>query len=98
MLAVVKFIYNQDSGKKSNFIFSDFGILLVSLQYRSKIVKNAKRICVAICFGSSKLTGLFVRIVTNNLATQERIAITLSLIGLSKVSLYELAKGMLSSS
>ena len=47
--------------KKSNFIFSDFGILLVCLQYRSKMVKNAKRICVAICFGSSNnLTGLYL--------------------------------------
>ena len=30
-LAVVKFLRNQDSEKKSNFIFSDFVILLICL-------------------------------------------------------------------
>ena len=42
-LAVVKFLQIQDSEQKSNFIFSDFGILLVCLQYRSKMDKMQKK-------------------------------------------------------
>ena len=58
-LAVVKFPSKLRQSKKSNFVFSNFGILLVCSQYSSKMVKNAKRISVAICFGSSNnLTGL----------------------------------------
>ena len=49
-LAVVKCLQNQDGGK-SNFRVSDFSIHLACLQYRAKIAKNAKRICVAIGFG-----------------------------------------------
>ena len=46
--------------KKSNFISCDSGILLVCLEYRSKVMENQKRICVAICFRSSNhFTGLF---------------------------------------
>ena len=54
-----KIIRNQNIEKKSNFISSDFVLLLVCLIYRSKVPKNVKMICVAICGGSSyNMTGL----------------------------------------
>ena len=54
-----KIIRNRNIEKKSNFISSDFVLLLVCLIYRSKVPKNVKMICVAICGGSSyNMTGL----------------------------------------
>ena len=48
--------------KISNFISSDFVLLLVCYLGRLFLYKNARNICVAICFGFSKnmfiLTGL----------------------------------------
>ena len=59
LLAMVKFLQNKDSEKKSNFIFSDFVLLLVCYLGRVFLHKNSRNICVAICFGSSNnLTGL----------------------------------------
>ena len=49
--------------KKSNFLLSDFAILLVCLKYRSKEVISTKKAFVAICFGSSCIfTGLLAGI------------------------------------
>ena len=54
-----KIIRNRNIEKKSNFISSDFVLLLVCLIYRSKVPKNVKMICVAMCGGSSyNMTGL----------------------------------------
>ena len=45
--------------KKSNFIFSDFVLLLVCYLGRAFPHKNQRNICVAICVGpSNNLTGL----------------------------------------
>ena len=45
--------------KKSNFIFSDFVLLLVCYLGRASLHKNPRNICVAICPRSSNnLTGL----------------------------------------
>ena len=50
-----KIIRNQNIEKFN----SDFVLLLVCLIYRSKVPKNVKMICVAICGGSSNnMTGL----------------------------------------
>ena len=40
--------------KKSNFICSEFGILLVCCLRRVYLHKNIRNICVAICFGFTK--------------------------------------------
>ena len=49
--------------KKSNFVSSDFILLLVCYLGRLFLYKNARNICVAICFGFRKnifiLTGLY---------------------------------------
>ena len=45
--------------KKSNFISSDFGILLVGYLGRVFLHKNPRNICVAICFGfTQKIASL----------------------------------------
>ena len=45
---------HQKRQKKSNFIFSDFGILLICCLGRVYLHKNSRNICVAICFGFTK--------------------------------------------
>ena len=44
----------EKTKKKSNFIFSDFGILLICCLGRVYLHKNSRNICVAICFGFTK--------------------------------------------
>ena len=45
---------HQKRQKISNFIFPDFGILLVCCLERVYLHKNPRNICVAICFGFTK--------------------------------------------
>ena len=55
-LGVVKFLQNQDSEKNQ----ISYSLILVYFKY-VKMVKNAKMICIAICFGSfNNLTGLVI--------------------------------------
>ena len=53
---------HQKRQKKSNFIFSDFGILLVCCLGRVYLHKNPRNICVAICFRFTKKIFILTRL------------------------------------